>query len=454
VTAAVGADILAAGGSAGDAAAAMTLASCVAETVFTGVGGGGFAIYYDAASGETTCVDFFVAVPGLGGQRSASPTEVPIDFGGQLVPYAVGPATVAVPGVPAGVAHLHDRWGRLPWRDVVQPAIDHAERGVTFSPVHAKVLATVASAMLINEGATVYGDRSGGLLPAGGLLFHPGLSETLAMLADDGPGAFYTGPIASAMVAAVGSRGDLSMADLAAYRVRETAPRSARFAGAEVFARGDDLDDLLGTLEALHEVGLVDDAGETAARIVGVLRAHPRRGDTTSIAVVDDVGNACAATTSLGLSSGVWLADLGLHLNSMMGEGELIRGTEVPGRRMGSMMSPLIAVAGRRPVLVAGAAGGSRIRSALVQVLVNVLHRGMSAADAIAEPRLNPVLGRVHVEPGMLGAVLTRLEADDPVVVWPALDSYFGGVAAISLDGPGADPRRGGDVHGALSDVS
>jgi gamma-glutamyltranspeptidase/glutathione hydrolase len=117
-------------------------------------------------------------------------------------------------------------------------------------------------------------------------------------------------------------------------------------------------------------------------------------------------------------------------------------------------MSPLIAVAGRRPVLVAGAAGGSRIRSALVQVLVNVLHRGMSAADAIAEPRLNPVLGRVHVEPGMLGAVLTRLEADDPVVVWPALDSYFGGVAAISLDGPGADPRRGGDVHGPLSDVS
>jgi gamma-glutamyltranspeptidase / glutathione hydrolase len=454
VTAAVGADILAAGGSAGDAAAAMTLASCVAETVFTGIGGGGFAIYYDAVSGDTTCLDFFVAVPGLGGRRSVSPIEVAIDFGGQRVPYAVGPSTVAVPGVPAGVAHLHDRWGRLPWRDVVQPAIDHAERGVTFSPVHAKVLATVAPAMLINEGATVYGDRAGGLLPAGGLLFHPGLSATLTVLADEGPDAFYAGPIASAMVAAVGSQGDLTMADLAAYRVREAAPRSAPFAGAQVLARGDDLDDLLGSLDALQEVGLVDDAGETAARVVGVLRAHPRRGDTTSIAVVDDVGNACAVTTSLGLSSGVWLADLGIHLNSMMGEGELIRGTEAPGRRMGSMMSPLIAVAGGRPVLVAGAAGGSRIRSALVQVLVNVLHRGMSAADAIAEPRLNPVLGRVHVEPGMPDAVLARLESDEPVVRWPALDSYFGGVAAISLDGPGADPRRGGEVHGPLSGVS
>jgi gamma-glutamyltranspeptidase/glutathione hydrolase len=151
----------------------------------------------------------------------------------------------------------------------------------------------------------------------------------------------------------------------------------------------------------------------------------------------------------------VWLADLGIHLNSMLGESELVRGTETPGRRMGSMMSPLIAVDGAgSPVLVAGAAGGSRIRSALLQVIVNVLHRGMSAADAIEAPRLNPVPGRVHVEPGLPAEVLARLESDGPVVRWPALDSYFGGVAAISLDGPGADPRRGGDVRRALSDVS
>ena len=448
----MGADILAAGGSAADAAAAMTLASCVAETVFTGIAGGGFATYYEAASGETTCVDFFVAVPGLGGRRSVPPLEIAIDFGGQLVPYAVGASTVAVPGVPAGVAHLHRRWGRLPWHAVVQPAIEHAERGVAFAPVHAKVLGTVASAMLLNEGADVYGDRGGGLLGAGGLLYHPGLATALRMLADDGPAAFYTGPVGAAMVAAVGDSGDLGPADLAAYRVEESAPRSVAFAGTQVLARGDDLDDLLGALAALD---VADDEPETAARMVGVLRAHPLRGDTTSIAVADAGGNACAVTTSLGLSSGVWLADLGIHLNSMLGEGELVRGTEAPGRRMGSMMSPLIAVdeAGG-PVLAAGAAGGSRIRSALLQVLVNVLHRGMSAADAIEAPRLNPVPGRVHVEPGLPAAVLARLESDGPVVRWPALDTYFGGVAAISLDGPGADPRRGGDVRRALSDVS
>ncbi|MBA2558381.1 MAG: gamma-glutamyltransferase, partial [Propionibacteriales bacterium] len=117
VTAQVGADILGDGGGAADAAVAMVLASCVAETVFTGIGGGGFAIYYDASSRTTECLDFFVAVPGLGGRRSVVPQAIAIDFGGQLVPYAVGASTVAVHGVPAGMEALHQRWGRESWKD-------------------------------------------------------------------------------------------------------------------------------------------------------------------------------------------------------------------------------------------------------------------------------------------------------------------------------------------------
>ena len=156
VTAEVGAEILQRGGTAADAAVAMVLASCVAETVFTGLGGGGFATYFDASTNTTTCLDFFVAVPGLGGRRAVAPHEISIDFGGQLVPYAVGPATVAVPGVPAGAAALHERWGSLPWSDLVAPAIAHAKRGVTLAPPHAKVLATVAPALLIGVGLAAY----------------------------------------------------------------------------------------------------------------------------------------------------------------------------------------------------------------------------------------------------------------------------------------------------------
>jgi len=451
VTAEVGAEILRQGGTAGDAAAAMVLASCVAETVFTGLGGGGFATYYDAASDRTTCLDFFVAVPGLGGQRSVTPLEIAIDFGGQLVPYATGAATVAVPGLPAGVEAIHERWGRLPWADVVAPSASHAARGVTFAPVHSKVLTTVAPAMLIGEGRRMYSDENGRPLAGGATLLHPGLDTALRLLRDEGSAAFYSGPIAEAMVMAIGDQGDLGPADLVAYEVKETEPRTVPFEEYEVQARGNDLDNLLGTL---HGLKLHDDPAALAIDLVRVLRHHARRGDTTSLAVADGDGNACAVTTSLGLSSGVWLADLGIHLNSMLGEGELVRGDEVPGRRMGSMMSPLVVHRDGSPVLVAGAAGGSRIRSALLQVLVNVLHRGMPVDEAIHAPRLNPVLDRVHVEPGFPSDVIAALQTDNEVVRWPALDSYFGGVAAIGPSGPGADPRRGGDVRRILSDPS
>jgi gamma-glutamyltranspeptidase/glutathione hydrolase len=444
VTADVGAQVLREGGSAGDAAAAMVLASCVAETIFTGLGGGGFATYYDAATRETTCLDFFVTVPGLAGQRRVAATEIAIDFGGQFVPYAVGASTVAVPGVPAGVEAIHQRWGRLPWRDVVAPALDHARRGVSFTPVHSKVLATVAPAMLLGEGVLAYGAPGGGVLPAGSKLFHQGLDRALELLADAGAAAFYTGPIAEATVAAVGDQGDLAAADLESYEVIEESPRSAYLGDFEVRARGNDLDDLLGTIDALK---IPSDADELPGALVGVLRSDPRRADTTSLAATDSEGNACAVTTSLGLSSGIWLSDYGVHLNSMLGEGELLRGDEYPGGRMGSMMSPLIVFRDGDPELVGGAAGGSRIRSALLQVLVNALHRGLATQAAIDAPRLNPVAGKVHVEPGFAPSVLDRLRATDDVLEWPARDSYFGGVAAIGTDGPGADPRRGGEVH-------
>jgi gamma-glutamyltranspeptidase / glutathione hydrolase len=443
VTAEVGAEILQRGGTAADAAVAMVLASCVAETVFTGLGGGGFATYFDASTNTTTCLDFFVAVPGLGGRRAVAPHEISIDFGGQLVPYAVGPATVAVPGVPAGAAALHERWGSLPWSDLMAPAIAHAKSGVTLAPPHAKVLATVAPAMLIGHGLAAYA-TDGIVLSGGARVFHPGLDGALEVLAREGADAFYTGRVAEAMVSAIGDQGELSAVDLAAYRVLETEPSRAVMADLEVLARGDDLDDLLGTLGRLE---LSPEPSVMACLLVDALRGPPRRGDTTSVAVCDEAGNACAVTTSLGLSSGVWLPEFGIHLNSMLGEGELLRHALLPGSRMHSMMSPLIAMSPAGPAVVSGAAGGSRIRSALMQVLVNLVVHKQPATAAVEAPRLNPVPDRVHVEPGFSPDVLAALRERDEVVEWPALDSYFGGVSLVHATGPAADPRRGGDTR-------
>ena len=141
-TAQAGADILSRGGSAVDAAVAMMLVSCAAETIFTGLGGGGFATVYDAATAQVRCLDFFVSVPGLGGKLPSSATSIEVIFVGQHVPYEIGPATVAVPGVPAGAYYLWQRWGRLSWAAVTAPGRE-ASYGTPFPAMHAQVLPAV-----------------------------------------------------------------------------------------------------------------------------------------------------------------------------------------------------------------------------------------------------------------------------------------------------------------------
>jgi gamma-glutamyltranspeptidase/glutathione hydrolase len=150
-------------------------------------------------------------------------------------------------------------------------------------------------------------------------------------------------------------------------------------------------------------------------------------------------------TTSLGLGSGDWLPGLDLHLNSMLGEADLLVGELVPGQRMASMMAPTLAFDDDGLSFAAGAAGGTRLRSALVQVLSGVLDEGLSAREAVERPRLHPVGELVHLEPGFPDDVPASLEAAGFAVRrWPELHHFFGGVSAVSRSGAAGDPRRSG----------
>jgi gamma-glutamyltranspeptidase/glutathione hydrolase len=161
--------------------------------------------------------------------------------------------------------------------------------------------------------------------------------------------------------------------------------------------------------------------------------------------VSDRDGNAVVLTTSLGLGSGDWLPGLDLHLNSMLGEADLLVGELAPGERMASMMTPTIGYDGDGPALAIGAAGGTRLRSALVQVLTGLLDEGLSPGDAVDRPRLHPVGDLLHLEPGLPDAVPEALErAGFTVRVWPARHHYFGGVSLVSRRGAAGDPRRSG----------
>src|SRR5262249_14482765 len=135
--------------------------------------------------------------------------------------------------------------------------------------------------------------------------------------------------------------------------------------------------------------GLSD--GERVVRFLGALEngGRPARdgiGDTTNVSVVDRDGNACVLTSSLGLGSGDFLPGLDLPLNSMLGEVDLLRGPLTPGDRVGSMMAPTLAFDADGLSAAAGAAGGTRLRTALLGVLAAVLDEGLTPQAAVDRP--------------------------------------------------------------------
>jgi gamma-glutamyltranspeptidase/glutathione hydrolase len=446
-----GIDVLEEGGSAADAAVAACLASCVAETVMTGLLGGGHAIYFDAGSGRARNLDCFVAVPGLGAARSerAELFELEVPFGTELVHYAVGIASCGVPGLPAGLAVLHDEHGRLPWARLVEPALRLAKDGVEFPPAHASCLAMLAPVMTMNEGARIY-SPAGELLAAGERLQQPGLVPALELLAAEGPRSVYEGTLARSLLELMDERGGLvTDADLRAYEASWSAPTEATYAGTSFCTRGglSGVPTTIGRLPRLHGLAPAD----RAVALAQTLGAGAMDGHTTNVSVGDADGSACVLTTSLGLGSGDFLPGLDLHLNSMLGETDLVRGRLEPGERMGSMMAPSLALDGGGVALAAGAAGGTRLRSALLQVVAGILDEGLEPQAALTRPRLHPAAGMVHLEPGFEPDVAPALEAAGyEVRAWPGLHHFFGGVSVSGRVGCAGDPRRSGAARALL----
>jgi gamma-glutamyltranspeptidase/glutathione hydrolase len=441
-TADAGAEILADGGTAADAAVAACLASCVAETIMTGLLGGGHAIYFDAASGTARNLDCFVSVPSGDGTPMES-LDVP--FGEELVHYAIGASSCAVPGVPAGLDALWRAHGHLPWSRLVEPALRLARDGVAMPAAHAACLSMLAPVMTMREGAAMY--ASGGeLLVEGDVLHQPGLVRALEILRDEGASSVYSGTIARSLLELMRDRGgSITPADLEGYAPVWAEPAEVDFAGRRVFTRRG----LSGVPKTLARL---DPAGGPPALLAALESVTVPDGHTTNLTVVDTAGNACVLTTSLGLGSGDWLPGLDLHLNSMLGESELIREPLRAGDRMASMMAPTLAfdriASGGSLELAAGAAGGTRLRTALVGVLSAVLHDGVDPQTAIDRPRFHPAGEVVNAEPGVDERWLSTLERQGRTVRrWPGRHHYFGGVSALGRSGAGADPRRSGAVR-------
>ena len=176
---------------------------------------------------------------------------------------------------------------------------------------------------------------------------------------------------------------------------------------------------------------------------------------TTHISVADAEGNIASLTASNGEGCSYVLPGTGVMLNNMLGEEDLNPGgfnQWKPGVRLSSMMSPAVVEMADGTRLALGSGGSNRIRSAITQVLLNLLDFGMSPEEAVAAPRIHLEGEMLSLEPGLSDAALSALESAAPKTHhWPEKNLFFGGVHTVSVkpggvfDGAG-DPRRGGVV--------
>lgn len=447
-----GLSVLKSGGNAIDAAVAVSFVLAVVEAKATGLGGGGFLMYYDAASGGVWTLDF----------RETAPAAA-------KVPARKGAVSAGVPGFVAGLEAMHSRFGSRRWRELVTPAQ---------------------------------------------LLARDDLAKTLQRLGEQGGHDFYNGELARKLVEAVNASGGvISLHDLRDYKPVWRAPVRIAFRGAEIYtvappaAGGLVLGSVLKIVNGLdlgrkpdspayvhllieaerraaidRDKFLADPAGgrvpmrdllsdERAAlwrASIDPKRVTPTTGlaepgavtapsgHTTHVSIVDAHGNVVSLTTSLGDDggSGFVVPGLGVLLNDAMSDFSSAARTPNSvqgGNRPASPLAPVIVLRGGKPLLAIGTPGGVTITTTLAQILLDMLVFKRPLADAIAAPRWSQQATpeEVAYEQGAPQAMLDALLALGHGV---RVREPIGDVQAVLVDGAKllaiSDSRHGGAAGG------
>jgi gamma-glutamyltranspeptidase/glutathione hydrolase len=496
----VGADILQKGGNAVDAAVAVGFALAVTFPRAGNIGGGGFMVIH-LADGEDTTIDYRETAPAGINAKSF------LDELGNADPGKSRDSALAigVPGTVAGLALAEQKYGsgKFNLAELIAPAITLARDGIVVSEDAAAALTNrrlsrwpaSAKIFLKSDGAAL----GAGALSAGDRLVQTDLADTLQTIARDGLRAFYQGPIAEKIAAAVTNAGGVMTADdLKNYQATERAPVRGSYRGYDVVSMappssgGVGLIEMLNVLEgydlgniarsdeangqsalALHlmveamkrayadrtlflgdpervanPIALLTSKTYAAAWRAGIDPVHataaadiraggtvqPEGRNTTHFSVIDRLGNAVANTYTLNFNFGVGLvADgTGILLNNELDDFAAkpyapnafgLLGAEAnepgPGKRPLSSMTPTILLKDGKPFLITGSPGGSRIITTVLQIIVNVIDRGMAIATAVAAPRLHNqwMPDQIYAEPGFSDEVIAALQAGGDKVV-------------------------------------
>ena len=445
-----GAAVLAGGGNAMDAAVVTALVLSVVEPWLSGIGGGGFLLHADGATGQVDTLDFNVvsaqatdpAHYPLGGETAGNWFSWPSVQGDRNVS---GYGAICVPGAIAGFAAALERFGTLSFADALAPAIEHAERGLELDWFACLALAIDAAGLSEHEAsAALFLDQ--GRAPRASDRTPPQCrpmplkAKILKRLASHGARDFYDGEIARLLAADLQAGGSpIRLSDLAAYQVQWKAPLVGQYRGYEVnlidgLSGGPTFLDACSQLSvsalnpdtsaadaALLYATAIRKAYETRLTTLGHA-ATPQVGCTSHLSVVDADGTMVSLTNTLlsRFGSKVVLPQTGFLMNNGMmwfdprpGQPNAIAG----GVKPLANMCPLILKKDGRPALAIGAAGGRTIFPTVLQLVSYMADFGMSLEQAFHAPRIEASTPTIKVNALAGPEVAARVGTQFPVEV-------------------------------------
>lgn len=477
--------ILDAGGNAIDAAVGTALALAAVEPWNSGLGGIGFALVHRAGQSAAETVDFGPVAPAglkpdlfrLTGRMKQDLFAWPEVEGDANIH---GPLSVVVPSAVAGYAHMHGRFGVLPLREVMAPAIALAKRGLSQDWFTTLKIANSASVLrLYPSSAAIY--LPNGLPPVAPYQGAPGfmklgaLADTLDRLSHAGLRDFYEGDIATSLAADIAALGGLLDAE-------DLHRCEARIVPVEELALGDRVlqvaagltagPTLIRVLRAMRDVPrkATPDAAWFAALARAMKAAYadrlatagesklidnePREAEscTTHLTVCDEAGTMVAMTTTLlsSMGSRLVLPGSGVLMNNGVMWFDPRPGqpnSAAPGKRPLTNMCPVVVRADGVPILATGSSGGRRIMSSVAQMLAFTGDFGMDPVAAAHHPRIDVSdPGSVNADGRLPADVLAALQADGEVAV------VEHGVLPVNFACPNVIAQRDGQRTG-ISDV-
>lgn len=420
------------GGNAVDAAIAVSVALGVVEPFASGLGGGGFMMIW--RRGALTILD----------GRSVTPAAyTPERFypNGVAPPYMpkTGPMAPSIPGLPRMLSTAHREFGSMALPELVAPAILAAREG--FAPGR-----LFRYAISLNEWV-LRANRETARIYLADRIVQPELARTLETLARDGFDAFYDDTLLRAM-------DGIWIADDLDYKIVRREPVRGRYRDLEIAGMPPPSRGGLGLIGILDRVRDPEDPIHLTEVFHEVIsRLDDQVGDspsTTHTTIQDGDGTIVCLTQTLNHFFGSGFMISGVLLNDDVSEMHRAPGhpnSVAPRKRAATNMAPTIIFRDGAPYLAMGSPGFRRIITAEAQVLLNLVHRGLSLADAVARPRLHVERRKIFAEADSPELPALRARARRKLIVRPARDPWFGGIHAICGTEGAADPRREGTVE-------